>query len=146
MLNFHQFSLQNLKAFEFVCVAFEVPQILEALRCHLTKDNVSQVHKGARRERDYEATVAGIFLTDATQQSRSIVRQLEGFVAEGWSEDGVVASFEMTKFGMRPGDNIMEVIANQGETFVVVTGGSQQQSLEIFGRSRDHVFKELLSA
>lgn len=76
--------------------SFQIFQVMQGLCCYLPEDYVFEVQERTGREGEQEPTVVGVLLADAAQQSRSIVGQFKGLIAEGRPVDGAVAALEVT--------------------------------------------------
>lgn len=80
---------------------------------HFSEHNILQIQEWARGVGDQEPAVICIFFTDAAQQARPIVGKFKGLVAEGGPEDGAVAAFKVTDFGVSARYDMMEMIADE---------------------------------
>lgn len=100
---------QNSQRGDSVSQLLEVAQVVQSLSSDLSEYHVLEVQEGARRIGDEEATVVGILLAHAAQQSRAIVGEFEGLVTEGRSEDRAVSLREVSELSVGPGHLSVEV-------------------------------------
>jgi hypothetical protein len=120
---------------------FEGAQVVQGFRCHFSEHHVLEVEEGAGREGHQEAAVVGVLLADAAQQSGAVVRQFEGLVAEGWSEDGAVAVRQVSQLCVGSRHLVVEMVVNKREGASLEAGSAQQQSSEVFGSPGDGVLE-----
>ncbi len=76
-LDFEEFCGQNLVVCQIRTQPLKGSQALEGLGCHLSENYVLEVQKGARGECNEEFAVVSVLLTDATEESGSVVRKFK---------------------------------------------------------------------
>lgn len=114
MLHLSLFGRQYPVSFHRISQSFQRTQVMDGLSCDFPKDYILEIEEWTWGKRNDESTVVGILLTHTAQQSRSIMRQLEGLISEVWAKDGAISTLKMTELHKCSRYQLLEIISDKG--------------------------------
>ena len=143
LISLNEFCAEDFHFRQFVPQRLQLFQVLHTIGGHLPEHDVLQVHESARGQRYGESTVVRVLLADACDQAWPVVKELEGLVAKFGTENGTVSTCHRAELYVVSYHVSIDSAANEGQLPALVLASSQEQSLEVFGCSGDHVVEEL---